>query len=79
MSFESDPARKGAAVTPSDSADIQTTRGLYVGAAGDIVVIFRNDTASVTLVAVAAGTTLPYAIKRVLSTGTTAASLVALY
>jgi hypothetical protein len=75
-----EPARKGAAVTPSDTVDLTNlTRGVYVGAGGDLAVIFANDTASTTLVAVPTGVVLPIAVRRILSTGTTATSVVALY
>lgn len=81
------PAQRSLAVTPNDGADLVTPanvgdkrcRGLYVGAAGSLVVTLWSDTASVTLVAVPAGTLLPLQARRVHATGTTAASIVALY
>ena len=85
------PAHRSLAVTPNDGADLVTPsnlvtptevkrcRGLYVGAAGNLVVTLWSDTASVTFVAVPAGTLLPLLAKRVHATGTTAASIVALW
>ena len=65
------------AITPNDSTDLsQPIRGLYVGATGNVVVIFEGDTANVTLTGVAGGIVHPFAIKRVLATGTTATGLV---
>lgn len=72
------PASKCFAITPNDSTDIQNCRALWVETAGDIVVIFRDDTSSVTL-SVPAQQVLPFAVKRVLSTGTTASDIFGLY
>jgi hypothetical protein len=75
--------KSAAAVTPSDSTDIYTgvTRGLYVGATGDVSVIFAGDAdaSSVVLTGLAAGVWHPIQVRRVLSTGTTATSIVAGY
>lgn len=74
------PASGAAAITPSDSGDLPTTtRGIYVGVAGNIVVDLYDGTTSITFVGLAAGTILPVRAKRVRSTNTTATSLVALY
>lgn len=76
----SGPAQGAAAVTPSDSTDldVQGSRGLWVGGAGNVAVITaQGDT--VTFNGVAAGYLLPVAVSRVLATGTTATNLVALY
>jgi hypothetical protein len=70
--------RAGAAVTPSDSASFQPCRALYVGGAGNVVVVFENDT-TLTLTAVPAGSFLPLRIKRVNSTSTTASSMAVFY
>ena len=68
------------AVTPDDGVDLpKGCRALYVGGAGNLVVIFDKDTSSVTLTGVTAGSVLPVRIKRVLATGTTATVIVALY
>lgn len=73
-------AGSAAAVTPNDSTDLSAvTRGLYVGVGGNIRVILDKDDASVNFIGVVAGSVLPLRIKRVLSSGTSASSLVALY
>lgn len=73
-------AEFGEAVTPHDSTNFaQTTRSLYVGGAGNVVVVFGSDDAAITFTAVPAGTILPVRAKRVNLTGTTATSIVALW
>lgn len=71
-------AYKGVAVTASDATIIEPTRGIYVGSGGDIAVKF-TDGGTVTLVGAVTGTILPIQVVQVLSTGTSASSLVALY
>lgn len=71
-------ATKLAAVTPSD-ATIVGCRGLWVGVAGNVAVIAVGDTVAVTLVGVSAGQLLPIACSKVMSTNTTATSIVALF
>jgi hypothetical protein len=74
------PATRGVAVAPHDSntlADIP--KALFVGVAGDLVARGLNDTADVTFKNLAAGSVLPFRAKFVRATGTTAASIVALY
>jgi hypothetical protein len=66
------------AVTTSDSADIFHTRGLYVGAIGDVKVTMVSGDV-VTFVGVPNGTVLPIQVTRVWAAGTTAASMIALY
>lgn len=74
------PAWTAVAVTPADS-DLATmpTRGLYVGAAGNVAVVMAGGGSAVTFVGVPAGTFLPLRVDRVNSTNTTATSIVALY
>ena len=74
-------AVSGVAVTPSDTVNFTggECRGLYVGAAGNVVVLLANDAAAVTFVGVSAGQILPVAALRVNATNTTASSIVALY
>lgn len=73
------PLTKAFAITPNDGTDLAVnTRGIWVGGTGAIAVIMEGDSASVTLAAVPVGL-LPIAAKRVLSTGTTATNLIALY
>lgn len=70
------PADNAESITPHDSNELtNVTRGLYVGGAGDAVVVF-NDGTEVTLVGLQAGVVYPFRVKQVKSTGTTATSLV---
>jgi hypothetical protein len=71
------PAGYGRAVTPSDSATIPTTRALYIGGSGSVVV--DDIVGTVTYTGLSAGTILPIQVTRVRATGTTATSIVALY
>jgi hypothetical protein len=75
------PAARVRAVTPSDSQDLPLDgcRGLYVGGGGDVRLIAAGDAAAVTFANVADGSVLPVQAARVLSTGTTATNIVALY
>lgn len=74
----SGPAAHGFAVTPSDSSLLsETTRGLYVGAAGDITALMLSG-ANVTFSDVPAGTILPVRLTKIMATGTTASDIVAL-
>jgi hypothetical protein len=74
------PLTNAVAITPHDSNDLaQTTRGLYVGVAGNVRVIFAGDTEAVTLTGLAAGMVHPFRVTRVLSTSTTATGIVGLY
>lgn len=67
----------GVAVTPSDTTELVSTRGLWVGGTGNIAVTFQDGT-EVTLSAVPVGI-LPVRVTKVKSTGTTATDIVALY
>ncbi len=72
-------SRHGVAVTPSDTVDLPriAQKGLYVTVAGNVSFITTgNDTIS--LLSVPAFTTIPFAVKRVRSTGT-AGTVLALY
>jgi len=76
------PATRLAAVTPSDS-NVDLTdipRALFVGVAGNIALVGRDDTGNTgTVLAVTAGQLIPVMVRRVLATGTTATGIVALY
>ena len=72
------PYKKAAAVTKSDSTVLAKTRAIYVGGAGALAVTMAGG-GDVTIAAVPAGTTLPISVTKVLSTGTAATSIVALY
>lgn len=67
------------AVTPSNTNELTyVTQALWVGGAGDVALILQNDSSAVTFT-VAAGSLLPFHVKKVLSTGTNATNIVALY
>lgn len=71
------PLANMASVTPADGTDLaHFTRGLYVGATGDVKVTTLNGEA-VTMVALLAGVWHPVRVKRVWSTGTTATGILA--
>jgi hypothetical protein len=74
----SGPATHAFAVTPNDSTDLsETTRALYVGAAGSVAAVMASG-ASVSFGSVASGTVLPVRVARVLATGTTASAILGL-
>lgn len=66
------------AVTKSDATVVPTFRGLYVGGAGDVAIRMASG-ASITFVAVPVGSLMTVQGDMVLSTGTTATNIVALY
>lgn len=66
------------AVTTSNTTNIAPTRGLYIGATGNVVVDMAYGT-TITFVDVQGGTILPVQVTRIYATGTTATSIVALY
>ena len=66
-------------IVTSDTSDFSyLTAGIYVGTAGNVVAISNNGTIT-TFLNVPAGMILPICARRVNTTGTTAANLVALY
>lgn len=69
---------KLAAVTKSDST-VVNCQALYVGGIGDVAIVAEGDTAAVTLSSVPAGTLLPIACSKVMSTNTTATAMVAIF
>jgi len=74
----SGPASHGFAISPSDSTLLpETTRGLYVGTAGDIALLMLSGE-SLTFAAVPAGAVLPLRLTKVMATGTTADNIVGL-
>lgn len=76
------PIISGVAVTPNDSTVLATTRGVYVGGAGNVAITWVGNSSvgqTNTTFVVAAGTTLPIRVVKILATGTTATNIVALY
>jgi hypothetical protein len=73
-------ARRAAAVTFSDTAVIENTRALYIGASGNLSVVMVNG-GTVTFQGLSAGTILPIQVTQVRTTGTTvgAGTVLALY
>lgn len=72
-------ARKLVAVTPHNSNDLAyTTKALFIGTGGNIVVLAEDDTVAVTL-KVTDGQILPVRARRVLETNTTATGIVGMY
>ena len=80
LATSTSPAITYTAVVPSDTVDILGGfRSLYIGAAGNLVLISFDDVPTpITFVGLLAGTILPVIGKRVNATGTTAGSIVAL-
>ena len=73
------PYARAAAVTPSDSTVLAKTRAIYVGGAGALVVQMADTAGTTAFAAVPAGTTLAIRVTKVLSSGTGATSIVALW
>jgi len=74
------PSARAVAITPSDTTDLPEIARLYVGGAGDLVVVLANNEndEAVTLSAAPVGYH-PLLVRRVLATGTTATNIVALF
>ena len=71
-------AHGAADVTPSDATVIPATRALYIGTTGDLTVRMARTGANQTFANVPVGV-FPVQADMVLSTGTTASDIVALY
>lgn len=73
------PAVDAAQVNPSNSQDlVHVTRAVYIGTGGDLAVELANGT-RITLPNSVGGMMYPLRVRKVLSTGTTASSIVALW
>lgn len=73
-----DPAAHGFSISPSDISDLpETTRAIYVGTPGNLVVNLASG-ASLTFTNVPSGTVLPVRVSAVKATGTSATDLVGL-
>lgn len=72
--------RSAVAVTPGDGTEFsRITRGIFVGVAGNVAVIFADDpdAAPVTLTGLAVGVWHPMQVRRVMATNTTATLILA--
>jgi hypothetical protein len=78
MSDVSNPALYGATVTPSDATVLTPTRSLYIGVTGNVAVRMYGSQNNITFSNVPVGI-LPLQVDRVLSTGTTATGIIALW
>jgi hypothetical protein len=72
------PYTSARSVTKSDSTIIAATRGIMAAVTGDLAVVFPDSTA-VTFTSIVAGQIYPISVIKVMSTGTTATGIVALY
>lgn len=72
-------AHSASAVTPSDTTILPVTRALYVGTGGNLSVVMGDDENTVTFNNVSSGAIFPIQVFKVLSTGTTASNIVALW
>ena len=79
MSEQIRPAARAQTVTTSDTTVYTGVRGLYIGGAGDVSVRFPGSSTAVVFSGVPAGAVLPVQAERVMSTGTTATGIVALF
>lgn len=68
----------GGSVIALDTPLPRFTRGLYVGVAGNVSVVMADES-ELTFFGVQGGTLLPIRIKRVVTAGTTATNMLALY
>jgi len=70
------PAVSAFSITPSDSTTFEATRGIFIGSAGNIKVLFSKDSTAVVLSGLAEGAFYPFSVVRVYSTDTTASNIV---
>jgi len=76
----SDPGQSSFAITPSDTNQLPfVTRAIYVGTGGNIAVQLLNDSSAVILMNAVAGSLLPFQVKQVMNTNTTASNLIGIY
>ncbi len=63
-------------ITPDDAVDLPTvTRSVYVGTGGNLTCTLVNDDTPVTFFNVVSGSILPFRLKAVKATGTTATDI----
>jgi len=79
MSSLIDPGDDGTEITPSDTEDLAVvTRGLFVGAIGDVKVDMASGS-TITFVSVVPGIVHPLRVRRVYATGTDATDIVGVW
>lgn len=71
------PGADAVSITPNDTTVLDITRAIYVGTSGSVAVKMKSG-ATVTFTSVPVGI-LPIRVQQVLSTGTTASGIIALY
>jgi hypothetical protein len=76
--YDISPAAQAVALTKSDSTVIPVCRALYIGGAGDVAVVTANGS-TVTFSGAVAGSIIPIAVTKLMSTNTTATLVLALY
>lgn len=70
---------QASAVTPHDVTEVAgPTRALWIGGAGHLTVVMKDDTTPVLIENIAQGTLLPISVKLVMASGTTASKIIAL-
>jgi hypothetical protein len=74
------PARDGTSVVPDDSADLaQVSRMIYVGGGGNLAVKMQDGIGTLIFENIPDGAQIPIRVARILSTGTTATGIIALW
>jgi len=72
------PARYAEAVTPHNTNELtKLTRGLWVGTGGSVALVMADNPVSIILDNIPNGAWLPFRVRKVLSTGTTASDIIA--
>jgi len=78
--MNTNPPAAHVAVTPSDATILDTgCKGLIIGGAGNLSYWTRTGPALISALPVVAGQTLVGEVTRVMSTGTTATNIIAMY
>lgn len=76
--MNSGPATSAQAITPNNIATFGPTRGIYIGAPGDVKVTMF-DGSEVAFTGLAVGVIHPISVTRVYVTGTTATGIIGVY
>lgn len=78
-SIEADIPSRWVTCTPSDATDVTGSVAIYVGTTGNVAVKTLNHDTSVTFVGVPAGAIIPGNFTRIMSTSTTASTILIAY